>query len=325
MRAVVFGGTGFLGSHAVEALRGAGHDVLAPIRRASAAAAVQALGASASTVDFGDDAALIRACEGAQAVVCCVADPRLHQPLAAMREVEVHLTRRLVRAAGRAGARRFVQLSSVQVHGFDRPATRIDESVLGAAEHAFTRVCREREETVRSEAARHGIAYAMIRPANAFGRRDRSFLPPTMAAHRRGLYAFLGDPTTPFSGIDARDVGRVLAWAAEAPAAAGRTFLARGFDATWYDVKETLDRVVGRPSRALVIPRGVARRLAGLAERITPYRVDLPLTRMAVDVTSTPTLYDDAAIRAAGWAPRYSLDDAIYDAVAADEGAKSGP
>ena len=320
MRAIIFGGRGFLGSHAVEALRNSGCQVSAAARSAAGRQVLQALGVTnAVRLDHADDAQLLAASRGHDVALICVAHPRLHQTLDQMREVEVRLTRRLVQAVGRAGVRRVVQLSSVNVYGFARPPVPIDERFPCVASHPFNRVCQEREDVVREEAARHDLELVLLRPTNAVGRRDRRFLPAILKFHRRGLYPFIGDPATSFSCIDARDVGRALAWAASARTAAGRTLLASGFDTTWGDFRATLDAVTGRRSRALVVPRRLARVAAALAEAVVPTSVDLPLTRMAVDVSSVPTLFDDALVRSLGWSPRYSLRDAVEDALHGNE------
>lgn len=313
--AIVFGASGFIGSHVAEQLIAAGHSVSAPVRASSASGAfLAAIGAAQQPLDFASDAALERSIAGHEIVYCCLANPRHHQPLAALRAVEIDLTGRVIRAAGRAGARRIVLLSTVMVYGFDRPPHPIDEDWPPLPGHRFTRVALEREHAARTAAVDAGIELTILRPANALGRRDRQ-MTKLFATFRRGLFPLFGREEWRFSAIDARDIGRAMLFLGELPQAGGQTYLVKGYDTSWLELKASLEKLTGRRAIALRLPSAFAQALGSLIERVAPYAWEPALTRFSVDVMSTHTLFDTAKIEAAGFASAYGLEDSLQDAL----------
>jgi nucleoside-diphosphate-sugar epimerase len=310
---VVFGASGFIGSHLVEVLHGQGQTVIAPVRTPNTWLA--ALGVRQVRLDFTDDAALTATMTPGVTVYCCLANPRRHLALAELRAVEVGLTGRVIRAAARANARRVVLLSSVMVQGFERPWQAIDEHFPVAPHYPFCQVALEREEAARATAAAVGIELAMLRPAYVLGARDRQMAPLFQAA-RQGLFPRFGCADWPFSAIDARDAGHALHLLADLPlAAGGDVWLAKGFDTSWAELQEVLARLIGRRLHALRLPRRLALGLGAVLESVVPYGIEPPLTRFAVEVMASPMLFDCQRITAAGFAPRYGLADAVAEAL----------
>lgn len=114
----VTGGSGVVGQALVRHLLAAGHSVRALARSASAAAALQAMGAQPISGDINDYRSLIDGMAGASAAfhvagvnALCAADPM------PMYRANVDGTRNLVRAAGAAGVERLVYTSSAVVLG----------------------------------------------------------------------------------------------------------------------------------------------------------------------------------------------------------------
>lgn len=318
-KAIVFGASGYLGSHVAEQLRRAQRPVSAPQRSAGTPSAfLTGIGIAPQRLDFASDAALERSIAGHDIVYCCLANPRRHQPLAALRAVEVELTGRVIAAAGRAGARRVVLLSTVMVYGFGRPPQPIDEDWPPAPEHACNRVALERELAARAAAAAAGVELAILRPANALGRRDRQ-MARLFASFRHGFFPLFGNEEYRYSAIDARDVGRAMLFLGDLPQAAGHVWLAKGYDTSWRELKRTLERLTGRHAVALRLPRPFARGLGNLIERACPHAWEPALTRFSVDVMSTHTLFDTRKIEAAGFRPRYGLEDSVREYLPNDD------
>lgn len=312
MKAIVFGATGFIGSHVAEQLICAGHQVTAPVRGSVPNAFLHELGATQVAVDFSDDAAIEQVIAGHNIVYCCLANPRHHLPLEDLRAVEVHLTRRVIAAAGRAGARRVVLLSTVMVYGFARPPQAIDEDWPPQPTHPFNWVALERETTARAAATAAGIELVILRPANALGRRDRQ-MAQLFASFRRGLFPLFGRGAYRFSAIDARDIGRAMAFLGALPQAAGEIWLVKGYDTSWLELKAMLEWLTGRHAHALRLPKALARALGGIVEKVAPYACEPALTRFSVDVMATDTLFDTRKIAAAGFQPHYGLEASVRE------------
>lgn len=305
---VLFGGSGFIGSHVAEQACASGLRPATPVRTTNAF--LTALRLPQTIIDFNDDRALIHSIAGHKVVYSCLANPRRHQPLATLRDVEVHLTKRLIRAAATAGARRFVLLSTVMVYGFTRPPRAIDECWPPAPDHPYTRIALEREQQAHAAADAVGIELVIVRPSNVLGQRDHQMM-RLLEAFRRGFFPLFGREAWQFSAIDARDLGRAILFLGQHPPAAGQTWLVSGYDTSWRALHATLQRITGRPAYPLVIPRGAARALGQLIEWGCPYRWEPGLTRFSVDVMSHHTLFDASKLAATGFVTRYGLEDSL--------------
>ena len=131
VRVAITGATGVLGTSAVRALVAAGHDVVGLARTPAKAAGLQALGASAVTVDLFDHDGLVAMFEGAKAVCSfathipvgyAAAWPRAWRQNDRLRTLGV---RRVAEAAHAAGVRRLVQesVSCLYADHGDEPIT----------------------------------------------------------------------------------------------------------------------------------------------------------------------------------------------------------
>lgn len=312
---VVFGASGFIGSHVAEQLRLTNHAVFAPVRQQQPF--LQTLGVQQHLINFQDDAAMMTVIPRDSVVYCCLANPRRHLPLEDLRAVEVRLTARVIRAAAQAGARRVVLLSTVMVHGFDRPPIPIDENfplTQASSRHPFCRVAQEREQVAQQTAHDAGIDLLILRPATAIGARDQQ-IAKLIRSFRQGVFPLIGRENYRFSAIDARDIGRAMMRLGETPSPMEQIWLATGFDTSWQELGQTLTTLTGRHARTLHLPLSLARGLGSLIETLCPYRWEPDLTRFSVDVMSTHALFDATRLAQAGFTPEYSLTDALRAAL----------
>jgi nucleoside-diphosphate-sugar epimerase len=312
MKAAVVGATGFLGSYVAEQLRLAGHEVIALTRAGSGTQRLQRWQVPAVSVDFNDPAGMAGALAGREVVYNCVANPRFRRAPGEWGDVEVALTRRIAEAAARAGARRLVQLSTVKVYGWRLPAEPVDETWPCRPEFEYEKMFVAREQAVRDVAAATGIELAILRPAGAFGARY-PFFARLCEEHRRGTFSVIGGPKTRSSFIDARDVGRAMVWLGELPQAAGETYLVRGFEGSWLDLKLALDAVHGKTARLRRLPVPLALVIGRLLEWLTPRPHQPPLSRLIVRFASSPALFNDAKLRATGFCTQYDLATTVTD------------
>lgn len=310
MSAIVFGASGFIGSHVTEQLIHMGQVVTAVVRTPNQF--LQHIGAKQIVLDFSAPAALASALAAHSVLYCCLANPRRHLAMEDLRAVEVELTRQVIAAAAQAGLQRVVLLSTVMVYGFSRSMRAIDENDVPAPDYPFSRVALEREQVAQTIAARTGIELVIARPSMVIGRRDRQ-LRALINVAQKGIFPLFGGEDCPFSCMDARDLGRAMGQLGSLAQAAGQTYLLKGFDTSWLEIKASLACITGKPSCLLRLPKPLAMEWGHLLEVLLPYGWEPSLSRFAVDVMTTPTLLDDRKLCALDFHARYGLDDALRD------------
>jgi dihydroflavonol-4-reductase len=118
LKALVTGGTGFVGSHIVRVLNGAGHSARVLHRKSSRLDALEGLNYESALGDILDEASLLQACEGCDWVfhVAAVAD-YWRADKARMYEANVEGTQRVLEAARTAGVKRVIFTSSAAAIG----------------------------------------------------------------------------------------------------------------------------------------------------------------------------------------------------------------
>lgn len=241
------GATGFVGGHILRRLAADGWQLRALTRRPGGLSEVS----TATTVagDLGSDAALAELVAGADAVVHC-AGLVAARNAAEFNRVNAAGTARLLRAAGAAGVRRFVLISSL--------AAREPQLSPYAASK------RQGEEALRAQGG--GLAWQVLRPPVVYGPGDRATL-PLFRQFARGLVLRPAGAGR-FSMLYVEDLAAAVATLlAEAPPS-GQVMelhdtMAAGYG--WDDILAAAERQFGRRIRALPVPRPVQRAAAAFA------------------------------------------------------------
>ena len=315
MKVVVLGASGYLGSHAAQQLILAGIDVQCWVREGSDVSFLQSIAARLVSVDFNDLQKVEHFIDAQTVVINCIADTRSHASYEQRKIVEIDLTCRLFALAQRMKARRFIQLSTVMVYGFDRPATAIDETFPPAPRFIYNCIARDREQALQNLYRADGTELLILRPSNALGKRDTAFLPSFLQTHYLRVFPVVGGGGWQFSCIDARDVGRAMVHLLSVAISKPEIYLVKGFDLDWLGFKEELDSHMGKPSYVINLPKAMLLGMARLMEWVFPYGKNPLLTRFDVHVLSTDTLFDDTKIRATGFEAKYMLHDSLVDAL----------
>jgi len=251
MTVVVTGGTGFVGSHVVHALRARDIPVRALVREPERADRLAALGVELVRGEMTDPASLHAVCVGAEAVVHLVAVIRGSR--AAFELVMAQGTRDLVAAAEAAGVRRLVLASALG----------LDERTKDAVPYYAAKW--EMERAVRESALEHVV----LRPSFVFGT-DGGVLPTFVRLARYApVTPIVGPGTQRLQPIWIDDVAERFAEAVSLTAAAGRTLELGGPDApTWNEFWGRLKRTLGVRRRSVHVPFRVMRAEAALTERL---------------------------------------------------------
>lgn len=308
----VTGASGFLARPVIERLAVQGWRVRALTRSGAAPAWLQRQAQAGIHRLDGSDEAIAASLAGVDAV--CHLAGRAHvlretaaDPAAEFRAANTVFTQRLAEAAGRAGVRRFVFVSTIGVHGSActkgerwteasplRPATPYAESKL-AAEDAL-RTCTALEHVILRPPLIHG--------AGAKGNFER-----LLGLVRRGLPLPFASVHNQRSFIGAAHLAALIATSLDHPAAANRTFVVADQEVfSTAELIRALAAALGRPARLLPAPAALLRaagRMAGAARQVEQLigdlEVDAGAIRAALRVPQTLAARDSLAEMAAAF------------------------
>jgi nucleoside-diphosphate-sugar epimerase len=260
--------------------------------------------------DLGDPAAALDAAvAGHEAVVHLAAKVDVVGPWREFVRTNVDGTRALIAAARRAGAARFVHVSS--------PSVAHTGSALVGASATPADPVRARGHYARSKAlaeqlalATAGLAVVAVRPHLVWGPGDPQLVGRIVARARAGRLPVVGtgaalvDTTYVDNAVDA-----LLAALDRAPEVAGRALVvSNGEPRPVAELLAAICAAAGVPAPRVAVPARVARAAGAVAERI--WRHDPPMTRFLAEQLSTAHWFDQRATRAAlGWTPRVDLDE----------------
>jgi nucleoside-diphosphate-sugar epimerase len=309
----VTGGTGFVGSHLVNALRARKDTITCLVRRP---ALVKPLGWEGDSQvrlvkgDLNDEAALRTGCAGADTVFH-VAGKIVARSVDEFMATNRDGTANVLEAARDAGVTRFVFVSSLAVAGPTTQGNPIDESRPPAPVTDYGRSKLAAELLVPAMP----FAWTIVRPPVVYGEWDRATLKVFRLA-RLGVVPVFGDGSQELSVIHAEDLAQALIAAATSPATAGHVYFAA------HPAVVTSRALVTAAARAMVdgprhaprivpVPRVVARgvlwaagTLAHLMGRATLLSADKGNEYLA----PAWTCRSDALTRDTGWHANIGLD-----------------
>ena len=263
-RVLVTGGTGFIGSHLLEALSAQEVQIRVLARCTSDTTRLAALGVERIAGSLDDQAALARAVHDVDAVFHLAAATRARSEREYY-QVNAEGTGALVETvlAARPRPRRLVYLSSLAAAGpacngqpiglsdTPRPITAYGRSKL-AGEQCCLAAARELEVVI-------------LRAPAVYGPRDRDlFLCFQLAA--RGILPVPQGPERRLQFIHVNDLVEALVRAAAAPNAAGIYHVAEPQSYAWSEITGWIAKAVGRRVRAVRIPQWVVRATAAFSE-----------------------------------------------------------
>jgi nucleoside-diphosphate-sugar epimerase len=318
------GGTGLVGLHVLEELRGRGHRVLALARTPAAAAELARRGAVTVAGDAGDPAPWDRV-GGVSAIIHASAIISSSGGWAAYTRVNVEATRLAARRARQLGVP-LIHVSSVAVYGpkpDDLPDGLVGEDFpFGAlAEGEFyARSKRLAEAAVWAEVAA-GLRAVALRPCVIYGPGDRYFLPRLVQSARRGWFPVVGAATRPMALVHAANVAQGIVAALGDHAGWGRPFnLTNDDSVSPRELVALVAEGLGRHVRVVTVPPSLARRGAAAADLLLPFlRPGAPASFRAVaGFLAGGNPYSSNAARAVlGWRPSTRHSEGIPRAVRA--------
>ena len=263
--ALVTGGTGFVGSHLVDALLARGWKVRCTVRRTSNLRWLQGKNIEKTETDLRSGESLDRACEGAD-VVFHVAGVLTAPSWEKYREGNWLASKNMVEAAVRANVRRFLHVSTLAVAGPSADGTPLEESMQPRPISLYGKSKWKGEQEVRSHAEE--IAVTVVRPPVVYGPRDPGLLQMYQGL-AKGVRLSVGGRKH-VSIVNVRDLVEGMVAAAESKEAEGGVYYLCNEDSwTQEDLMGLVLKVLGRKrSFRISLTDGFVRAVGGLAEWI---------------------------------------------------------
>ncbi len=326
MRALVTGGSGFLGGRLIDILQAQGAEVAVLARTGSVLP--NRPGVRVHRADL--DQANLHQTNGAYAaadalgqathIFHCAGCSTDWASARAFRAGNVDHLRTLLHLTRKHGSRlqRFLHVSTTDVYGYPRAAgdEQTERRRVGLPYNATK--C-EGEEAVWAAAAQ-GLPVTVVRPASIYGPGGKAFVTDIAALLRQRLMLLVDGGRARGGFVYVDDVCRAMVRAAEEPFARGEAYNLSSVDGvTWRAYAAALARALGSPEPWLRLPFGAAMALARASE--LPHKTGLRgrplLTRHAVYILGRDQQYATAKAREQlNWSPRVGLEEGVERSVA---------
>src|SRR3954470_19099370 len=258
MRVFLTGGTGFIGGEVARLLRARGDEVRALVRTPQKASSLETIGCELIAGDLSDEAALTQACRGVDAVVHGAALYEVGVPpdrRAAMVDVNVGGTERMLGAALAAGVRKAVYISNVA--GFGNTAGHVaDEGWVRPDDGSYTSVYEETKVLAHRRAheiAARGLALVTVQPGLVYGPDDPSAMGDLFSRFVAGKLPALPFPDFGVTPVHRDDVaaGVLIALDTGTP---GECYVLAGTPVRMRELVAELGTVAGRRPPRFALP-----------------------------------------------------------------------
>jgi dihydroflavonol-4-reductase len=327
VRVMLTGATGFIGGEVARQLRARGDEVVALVRSPDKAKPLSDLGVELVEGDLSNDSAIVRAIEGADAVIHAAAIYEvgiLPRERPAMYVANVEGTRRVLTAALDAGVKRAVYVSTVGIFG-DTHGAIVDETYRHPRD-SYTSYYEETKllaHDIALELIERGLPLVIVQPGGVYGPGDPSTLGDSINRVARGRL-----PVLPFGELGmtmvhrddvadgilrALDVGRV-----------GESYILAGEPVRMRDLLQRTARAAGKRGPIAPLPTGMIRASAPLGRVLGPV-MGLPKNfRELISTSHRVTFWAkaDKARAELGFDPR-PLDDGLAELVGADRSSRT--
>lgn len=318
MRALVTGGTGFVGSNLVRELLADGHEVRVLARPGSDRSALQGCAVEIVEGDLLQRGSLERAVAGAEWVFHAAADYRLWAPdPLSLQRTNVEGTRNVLECAVAAGARRIVHTSTVGCLGLPEDGAPGDEDTPVAPEDMVGpyKASKFQAERLAEGQARAGAPVVIVNPSAPVGAWD---LKPTPTGRiivdfLRGR--MLGVMDTGLNIVHVRDVARGHIRAAER-GRVGEKYVLGNRNMSLEEIFAALAGLTGLPRPRLHVPYALALAAAFVMEGVARATGRSPqASRTAVHMAAKRMYFTPAKAWRELGLPRTPVETAFQDAV----------
>jgi nucleoside-diphosphate-sugar epimerase len=315
MKALVTGGTGFLGSALTHRLHSMGWDVTALGRNVSRLDQLENEGMNVLQIDLKDKSAMTAACKDQEIVFHCAALPSPWGNFETFYQANVIGTRNVIRGCEENKVKRLVYVSTPSLYfGYSSRMNVKETDALPepVSNYAATKILAEQE---LDQAFENGLAAIAIRPRAIFGPGDTVIFPRLIPRLQSGRLPILGDGENVVDITYIENVVDALLLCAESPASTlGKKYnISNGEPVKLWKLVERICKELNLPYPKRKISYRTANAAATALEFIytlIPIHPEPPLTRMSVSMIANSTTLDiTAAKQELGYHPRISIDE----------------
>ncbi|MHB2025420.1 MAG: NAD-dependent epimerase/dehydratase family protein [Elusimicrobiota bacterium] len=308
MRILLTGANGFVGGFVSQSLRARGCEVKGALRKRDAAGAIDAI----EIGDIGPKTDWNGALDGVDVVIHLAA--RAHRlkdkspnPAADFMRVNAAGTEALARAAAARGVKRFVLLSSIQVHGVcNQGPNPLTEASPARPVEPYALSKWEAEKILWEIQSKSGMEAVVIRPPLVYGPGNiKGNMRRLLDAIYRGMVFPVGSFKNARSFIGLENLADAVHLCAARKEAANQTFVVcDGDDASTAGLIGKIAQAMGKKPRVISLPKPFLDFVGALVP---------PLGRSLKRLGDSLTIDNGKFKRAFNWTPPKSLDRGIEE------------
>ena len=314
MRALVTGGTGFVGSHLVRHLNEAGHQVRVLHRSSSNLQALAGQAYESALGDVTDAEALHTACQGCDWVfhVAAVAD-YWRADVSHMFEVNVAGTRKVLAAAQATGVQRVIFTSSAAAIGLHESALADESLPFNLPPHQFQYgYSKSLAEEAVAEAVAAGQDVVTLNPSVIMGPGDLNMISGNFILQMR-RYRWLTPITRGGLGvIDVRDVAAAHVAAAER-GIRGERYILNAANYSYREWFNMIADVLGVARPRLVAPNAVLPLAAASIRLMRRLGLNTPVDADQVQLGGRRLFFDASKAHATLGLPQIAMRQSLED------------
>jgi nucleoside-diphosphate-sugar epimerase len=267
--------------------------------------------------DLRDRESLRRAVDGIEVVYNIAALYRpTNVPERLYWEVNVQGIQNMVEEAAKAGVKKFIQCSTVGVHGaIENPPA--DENAPIKPDDYYQQTKYEGEVLARELCQKLGMPFAVVRPAAIYGPLEPRFLKLARGL-QNGTFVMFGDGEVRYHFVHIKDLSDAFVLCAEKDEALGETFIiADGRALTLNETVRVISDALGVRGPRVRLPYPLLYHLSAACEfACKPFRISPPLhRRRAAWFNSTRAFDIGKARRLLGYEPEVRPEDGLKEMV----------
>jgi nucleoside-diphosphate-sugar epimerase len=226
-------------------------------------------------------------------------------------------TRNLIEAAGNAGVKKFIFLSSVKAMAAPGQQC-VDEHWPGEPTSAYGRSKRAAEDTVLAGGLKYGMGVVNLRLAMVYGRGGHGNLERMAQAIKNGWFPPLPDTNNRRSLVHVSDVISAIDCVVRDPNTYGKTYIvAHTKSYSGHEIYQTIREALGLSASSLTIPAGVLRSigvLGDIAQRV--FKVKSRVTSELVSRLLDSECYCPKSIElTTGWRAQMNLQQGLQEMI----------